>query len=90
MDAPAVNVLDLILALMERHVAITAEERVAVALWVLHTYVFERFDITPRLAVLSPASDCGKTRLMVLMKLLVNRPNYSDNVTPAVISDLLT
>jgi hypothetical protein len=85
MDAPAVNVLDLILALMERHVAITAEERVAVALWVLHTYVFERFDITPRLAVLSPASDCGKTRLMVLMKLLVNRPNYSDNVTPAVI-----
>jgi hypothetical protein len=85
MDAPAVNVLDLVLALIERHVAITAEERMVVALWVLHTYVFEQFDTTPRLPVLSPASECGKTRLMVLMKLLVNQPNYSDNVTPAVI-----
>ena len=72
MDAPAVNVLDLVLALIERHVAITAEERMVVALWVLHTYVFEQFDTTPRLPVLSPASECGKTRLMVLMKLLVN------------------
>jgi hypothetical protein len=85
MDAPAVNVLDLVLFLIERHVVITAEERMIVALWVLHTYVFDDFDITPRLAVLSPASECGKTRLMVLMKLLVNKPNYSDNVTPAVI-----
>jgi Protein of unknown function (DUF3631) len=84
-DAPEVNVPDLVLFLIERHVAITSEERMVVALWVLHTYVFDRFDITPRLAVLSPASECGKTRLMVLMKLLVNRPNYSDNVTPAVI-----
>jgi Protein of unknown function (DUF3631) len=84
-DAPEVNVLDLILFLIERHVAVTSEERIAVALWVLHTYVFDRFDITPRLAVLSPASVCGKTRLMVLMKLLVKKPNYSDNVTPAVI-----
>jgi hypothetical protein len=82
---PAVNVLDLVLFLIERHVAITSEERMVVALWMLHTYVFDHFDITPRLAVLSPASECGKTRLMALMKLLVNRPNYSDNVTPAVI-----
>jgi Protein of unknown function (DUF3631) len=84
-DAPEVNVLDLVLRLIELHVAITAEERMAVALWVLHTYVFDRFDITPRLAVLSPTSDCGKTKLMLVMKLLVNKPNYSDNVTPAVI-----
>jgi Protein of unknown function (DUF3631) len=85
MDAPSVNVLDLVLRLIERHVAITAEERMVVALWVLHTYVFDQFDTTPRLPVLSPASECGKTRLMVLMKLLVNQPNYSDNLTPAVI-----
>src|SRR5271165_2692624 len=59
-DTPAVNVLDLILTLIERHVAITAEECMVVALWVLHTYVFDQLDITPRLAVLSPASECGK------------------------------
>jgi Protein of unknown function (DUF3631) len=85
MDAPEVNVLDLLLVLIERHVAITAEERMLVALWILHTYVYDQFDITPRLAVLSPASECGKTRLMLLLKLLVHKPKYSDNVTSAVI-----
>jgi hypothetical protein len=82
---PAVNVLDLLLVLIEHHVAITAEERMLVALWILHTYVYDQFDITPRLAVLSPASECGKTRLMLLLKLLVHNPKYSDNVTSAVI-----
>jgi hypothetical protein len=82
-EPPAVNVLDLLLVLIERHVAITAEERVLVALWILHTYVDDQFDITPRLAVLSPASECGKTRLMLLPKWLVHKPKYSDNVTPA-------
>jgi hypothetical protein len=41
--------LDLVLRLIEEHIAITAEERVAVALWLLHTWVFGRFRITPRL-----------------------------------------
>ena len=34
--------LDLVLRLIEEHIAITAEERVAVALWLLHTWVFAR------------------------------------------------
>jgi hypothetical protein len=85
MDVPAVNVLDLTLRLIELHIAITPAERMAAALWVLHTYLFDHFKISPRLALLSPLRGCGKTRLMVLMKLLVNKPNYSDNVTPAVI-----
>src|SRR5262245_1281076 len=49
---PEVNVLELVLQLSERHVAITPEERMAHALWVLHSYVFNRYDVTPRLALL--------------------------------------
>jgi hypothetical protein len=52
-DPPKINVLDLVLRLIEEHIAITAEERMAVALWLLHTWVFGRFRITPRLALLS-------------------------------------
>ena len=36
-DPPKFNVLDLVLRLIEEHIAITAEERMAVALWLLHT-----------------------------------------------------
>jgi hypothetical protein len=49
---PGNDLLGLILALIEEHVAITAEECMAVALWLLHTWVFDRFPITPRLALL--------------------------------------
>jgi Protein of unknown function (DUF3631) len=75
----------LILALIEDHVAITAEERMAVALWLLHTWVFDRFPITPRLALLSPVSGCGKTTLLVLSELLVAEGYRTDNITPAAI-----
>lgn len=84
-DPPTVNVLDLVLRLLELHIAITAEERMAVALWILHSYVFDRFPITPRLALLSPVRGCGKTTLLVLLELLVASGFRTDNVTAAAI-----
>lgn len=33
-DTPTVNLLDLVVRLIELHIAITAEERIAVALWI--------------------------------------------------------
>ena len=43
------------------------------ALWVLHTYVFDCFDTTPYLDVSSAAKRSGKTRLLELLRLLVAR-----------------
>jgi hypothetical protein len=63
-SAPEINVLDLTLYLIDEHIAITAEERMALALWVLHTHVFDQFTNTPRLALLSPVRGCGKTTLL--------------------------
>jgi hypothetical protein len=84
-DPPTVNVLDLVLRELELHIAMTAEERMAVALWILHTHVFDRFPITPRLALLSPVRGCGKTTLLVLLELLVANGFRTDNVTAAAI-----
>jgi hypothetical protein len=61
-DAPTINPLKLVLALIEDHIAITPDERMAAALWVLHTYVYDRYSITPRLALLSPVT--GAARLL--------------------------
>jgi hypothetical protein len=88
-DGPTVNVLDLVMRLIELYIAITAEERIAVALWILHTYVLDRFTITPRLALISPVRGCGKTTLLVLLELLVAEPYRTDNVTAAAIYYLL-
>ena len=88
-DRPEVNVLALVDRLIELHVAITPAERMAVALWILHTYVFENYSVTPRLALLSPVRGCGKTTLLILLELLVANPYRTDNVTAAAIYHLL-
>jgi hypothetical protein len=75
----------MVMGLIEEHVTVTAEERMAVALWILHAWVFDQFSITPRLVILSPVSGCGKSTLLTLIKLLVPRPEHSDNTTaPAI------
>jgi Protein of unknown function (DUF3631) len=83
--APEVNVLDLVVRLIELHIATTAEDRLAAALWMLHCYVFDRFSITPRLALLSPVRGCGKTTMLALAGALVAEPYRTDNVTAAAI-----
>jgi hypothetical protein len=82
---PAVNVLDLVMRLIELHVGLTPEQRMATALWFLHTCVFGRFSISPRLALLSPVRGCGKTTLLILGELLTADAYRSDNVTAAAI-----
>jgi hypothetical protein len=81
--------LEIVLHLIEKYVAIAPEERMLIALWILHAPVFERFDVTPRLALLSPVRGCGKTTLLMLLELLAADPYRSDNVTGAAIYYLL-
>jgi hypothetical protein len=67
-------VLDLVEELIARYIWITPRERTAVALWILHTHVYRQFNITPRLAILSPDYECGKTSLLALIQHLVPQP----------------
>jgi hypothetical protein len=43
---------------------------VAVTLWAAHTYLAAAFESTPRLALLSPEKQCGKSRVLELLDLL--------------------
>ena len=43
---PGNNLLGLMLTLIEEYIWVTAEERLAIALWILHTYTFRRFAAT--------------------------------------------
>ena len=44
---------------------------------------------TPRLAILSPELESGKTRVLDVLELLVQEPFYSVNPTPATIFRML-
>jgi hypothetical protein len=47
----------------------SAHATIAVTLWAAHTHLTQRFDSTPRLALLSPEKECGKTRVLELLAL---------------------
>ena len=57
---PTINVFDLNSALIDDHVTVTVRERTAISLWITHTYLFRRFRITSRLAILSPVEGSRK------------------------------
>src|SRR5260370_5915102 len=81
--------LDPVEGMLRRYVRVKAHEYVAVSLWVAHTHVYDRFAFTPRLAVTSPTSDCGKTTLLLMLEALCANPHKSDDITPAALFRLI-
>jgi hypothetical protein len=53
--------------------------------WVLHTYCYDCFMISPRLAITSPEKCCGKTTLLDVLGCLVARPLPTSNATVGAI-----
>jgi putative DNA primase/helicase len=60
-------------AALHCYVVLPTHEARAIALWVLHTYLFSIFTCTPRLAITSPERRCGKTTLMDVLAGLLPR-----------------
>jgi Protein of unknown function (DUF3631) len=81
--------LDLIERLLERHVWLTEVQRIAITLWVVHTFIFQQYSITPRLVPQSPVEECGKTTLLSLIKELAFEACRYDSVTPASLVRLI-
>jgi hypothetical protein len=82
-------VIDLVHRIISYYVALTPTQHIAVTLWILHTHVYDRFQVTPRLALVSPVRGCGKTVALSLIETLVPKPEKSDAITPAAIYHLI-
>jgi hypothetical protein len=74
-DARTGKLLEEIVAVLRRFIVFFfAEQADFIALWALHTYVYDLFDTTPYLNVTSAAKQSGKSRLLCeLLPLLVAR-----------------
>jgi hypothetical protein len=84
-----VSALDLVHYILEEYLELRPQEYVAIALWVLHTHVYNQFIVTPRLALVSPVRGCGKTNTLELLKLLTARSRKDDGITAAAIFRLV-
>lgn len=70
---------------IKRYIVLPPQADVALALWVLHTWIFGCFDITPYLCISSPTRRCGKTLLMTLLYWLCCRAKKNDSMSKAAI-----
>ena len=75
---------DRIAGLIGRFIAFRNEEQLtAVTLWALHTWLFEAFDVSPFLSITSPTLRVGKSHLLDALAMVVKRPAFSSQSTPA-------
>jgi putative DNA primase/helicase len=79
------ELLDELAAAILRHVVMTDAAAAAAALWVVHTWLFERFMVTPRLILKSAQKRAGKTTTLMLLGGLVPRRLFTANTTPAAV-----
>ena len=75
------DVLGEVVAVIRRHVILAPETADAAALWIVHTWVFDRFEHTPRLGITSPARQCGKSTLLDVLRALCLKPLKADNIS---------
>jgi uncharacterized protein DUF3631 len=79
------ELLDEIVACLREYLVLPSGSTEIIALWVVHTHVFDCFTITPRLAITSPEKRCGKTTLLDVINQLVARPLSTSNATTAAV-----
>lgn len=78
------EVLDAVESYLARFVVYpSVHERIAHVLWIIHTWLMEHWDSTPRIAFLSPEPGSGKSRALEVTEPLVPRPVHAVNTTPA-------
>ena len=79
------ELLDDLCKAIGEHVVLPEGGTEAMALWALHTHVFDCFNHSPRLAITSPEKGCGKTTALDVLRELVARPLSTSNVTASAV-----
>ncbi len=79
------QLLSILSEMVRRYIALAAAEADVIALWIVHTHCFEAAQSTPYLAITSAEKQCGKSRLLEFLELLVANPWLTGSVSAAVL-----
>jgi putative DNA primase/helicase len=79
------HVASALTAALKRYVVLSDTAADAIALWVLHTWMVDKFNISPRLAITSPTKGCGKTTVLRFLNLVVCRPKRAGSISPSAL-----
>jgi hypothetical protein len=79
------ELLNSVVAFIRRFVSLSESQLSAVALWVAHTHAIEAAQVTPYLNISSAEKQCGKTRLLEVLNLLVASPWMTGRASAAVL-----
>ena len=74
---------------VRRFVSLPTAASILLPVWVLHTYVFEEFEFTPYLNIISPEPGCGKTTAGDVLAALSSRATSPTCGTAAVLRRMI-
>lgn len=75
------ELLSELVSLFERYCVLPDGGAVAVALWALLSWVHDAAYVSPILCVTAPEKRCGKTRVIMVLGVVVQRPASTSNIT---------
>jgi hypothetical protein len=70
---------------VRRYVALSEDQAVILAVWVMHTYAFDASETTPYIHITAPEKACGKPRLMDVLVAIADKPIRSGGMTAAAL-----
>lgn len=71
---------------IRRYIVVSEEQAVIMAAWILHTYVFDAFEVTPYLFISSPEKGSGKSTLLRILKAVSCRARSSSGMSGAALA----
>lgn len=72
-------------AALRRHVVLLPAAADCIAAWILHSWVHDRFQHSPRLSITSPAPRCGKSTLLEVLRLTCRRSLKADSISSSAV-----
>jgi len=71
-----------LVAAIKTYAVLSDEQADTIALWILQTWLIDKFTIAPRLAVTSPTKGCGKTTVLRFLNKVTRRAKRAGSISP--------
>jgi hypothetical protein len=77
------NIFDQVCGAFARHIDAKPHHVIGLSLWALHTHIFRKYNKSPRLAIISPVPNCGKSTVLNILNSMVLNPERIIDPTTA-------